>query len=51
MAESSFKEARHKLTIAKCIICNGDIIVESQTFRNQMLKSVHEDVHCSEIVS
>ena len=39
MTEKSFKEIRLKLTLEK------GIIVPSQTFIKDILKSVHDDVH------
>ena len=44
MTERPFKETRHKLTIVKGIICDGDIIVPSKILRKYILKGVHDDV-------
>ena len=46
MAERLYKESYHKLTVEKCIICNGDIIIPPQSLRKEVLKGVHDDVHC-----
>ena len=46
MAERAFKETRHKQTTTKEIICNEVKIVLPQTLRKDILKSVHDNVHC-----
>lgn len=46
IAERPYKESRHKLTGKKGIICNGDIIIPPQSLRKEVLKGVHDVVHC-----
>ena len=45
-AERLYKEIRHKLTIGHGVICNGDLIIPSETQRKLVIKSVHDDIHC-----
>ena len=45
MAERPYKEVRHKLTMDKGIICNGDLVVPPRRMRKEIIKSIHDDVH------
>ena len=29
------------------VICNGDLIIPPETQRKMVIKSVHDDIHCS----
>lgn len=42
MAERPYKESRHKLTVEKGIICNGDIIILLHSLRKEVLKDVYD---------
>ena len=46
-AERPYKEIRHKLTMEHEVICNGDLIIPPETQRKMVIKSVHDDIHCS----
>lgn len=46
IAERPFKEMKHKLTIENGITCNGDKRVAPQILRREILKGVHDEVHC-----
>ena len=37
---------RYKLTTEKEVICNGDLIVPQQKMRSEVIKNVHNDIHC-----
>ena len=45
-AERPYKEVKHKLTMDKGVICNGDLVVPPQKMRKEVIKSVHDDTHC-----
>ena len=45
-AEWPYKEVRHRLTIDNDIIFNGDLIVPPQTVKKDIIKSIHDDIHC-----
>ena len=45
-AERPYKENRHKLTMDRGILCNGDLLVPPQSMRKEIIKSVHDDTHC-----
>lgn len=47
MAERPYKESRHKLPVEKGIICKKGIIITTQILRKEVLKGIHDDVHCS----
>ena len=46
MEKRPYKESRHKLTIEKGIICNGDIIKPPQSLRKEVLNGIPLNVHC-----
>ena len=46
IAERPYKENRHKLTMDRGIICNGDLLVPPQSMRKEIIRSVHDDTHC-----
>ena len=41
----TYKEIRHKLTMEHGVICNGDMIILSETLRKLVIKSVHDDIY------
>lgn len=45
-AERHYKEVRHKLVLEKGVICNGDMVVPSETRKKILMKSVHGDINC-----
>ena len=50
-AERPYKENRHKLTMDRGILCNGDLLVPPQSMRKEIIKSVHDDTHCGIIAT
>ena len=46
MAERPYKAARHLLTIEQGVVFSGDLIVPPKTLRCQIIRAVHDDVHC-----
>ena len=45
-AERPYKEVKHKLTMDRGVVCNGDLVVPPQKMRKEIIKSVHDDIHC-----
>ena len=43
--ERPFKEAWHKLTVERGVIFNVDAIVPPKIFRQDVIKSVHDNIH------
>ena len=50
MVQRTYKEMRHELIVEKAIIYNGDIIIPQQNLR-EVLKGIHDDVHCDTSVT
>ena len=46
IAERPYKVFRHRLTVEQGVIFSGDLIVPPKSMQQEIIKAVHDDVHC-----